>query len=346
MNQLIDRTPSSNLKQPSPIPGLHFSGTPEDCRLPPAAPDEHRTRLFLAGTCRGTGYSTCTEHELRRAALKDCPCVSFWHRICICTPRPGIQHLACDAAPRERVSISRGSTSRVRTFTLTNSWETTPVAPKRIAAIFDLDGTLIPHSSAEWVFFSHLLRKGVLTPFNLLQMLGPIWSFRGDLHAMMRGNKRYLRNKKVEQIRLEARRYFGPKMETLVFPEVRALIEEHRGKEDLLLLLSGSLDVIADCFVRGLSLDGQESVHLEVRDGRFTGRISGVTPFGVGKLEAFQNLTRSFDLDLNRTTLYANMYTDRHVLNAAATAVAVNPDDRLRTYAQRRKWEIVEVNKQ
>lgn len=219
------------------------------------------------------------------------------------------------------------------------------MAPKRIAAIFDLDGTLIPHSSAEWVFFSHLLRRGILNPFNLVQMLGPIWSFRGDLHAMLRGNKRYLRNKKVQQIRLEARRYFDPKMETLVFPEVRALIEEHRNTDDLLLLLSGSLDVIADCFVRGLRMDGQESAHLEVRDGRFTGRISGVTPFGVGKLEAFQNLTRAFDLDLNQTTLYANMYTDRHVLNAAATAVAVNPDERLRMYASRRNWRIVDVKK-
>lgn len=213
----------------------------------------------------------------------------------------------------------------------------------RRAAIFDLDGTLIPNASAERTFFFHLLRNGGLSPSDLLQMSLPLWTSRGNLHAMMLKNKRYLRNKSVEKFNQVARGFFEPQVERLVFPKMREVIEEHRARGDVLLLLSGTLDVIAGCFVRELYLDGAKATDLERRDGKYTGRVEGVVPYGFGKLEVLRDFRHRFDFDQNHTAIYANIYSDRYVMNAVETPVAVNPDDRLRQYARRNSWRIVDV---
>jgi HAD superfamily hydrolase (TIGR01490 family) len=213
----------------------------------------------------------------------------------------------------------------------------------RNAALFDLDGTLISNKSAEKTFFFHLLRRGVLTPWNLFQMTGVLWKFHFDFHAMVRGNKRYLRNKKVARFKQVAQTYFEPRISEMLFPNMRQVIEKHRDQGDLLLLLSGTLDVIGDCFIRELGFDGGKAGVLEIRDGKYTGRIEGILPYGLGKLEVLRELREEHQFDQNHTTLYANIYSDRYVMNAVQTPIAVNPDDRLRAYALRRKWDIIEV---
>ncbi|MFP4014738.1 MAG: HAD family hydrolase, partial [Chitinispirillaceae bacterium] len=210
------------------------------------------------------------------------------------------------------------------------------------AAIFDLDGTLIPHTSAEGTFFFHMLKSGNLSFLNILQMLAAIWSARGNLHNMLRGNKRYLRKKEVEKLDQVARQYFEPRIDDIIFPEMRQIIEEHKKKQHYLLLLTGTLDVIARCFVRHLGFDGFQATTLERKDGYYTGRINGILPYGMGKLEVLRDLKNRFGFNRDNSWLYANIFSDRYVLNAVEHPVAVNPDSKLREYARRLGWEIVQ----
>jgi HAD superfamily hydrolase (TIGR01490 family) len=213
----------------------------------------------------------------------------------------------------------------------------------RSAAIFDLDGTLIPNASAERTFFFHLIRHRGLSLADLLQMARPLLLAKGNLHQMTYENKHYLRGKSAEKIELIARAYFEPQVKSLLFPRMKEIIERHRAAGDQLLLLTGTLDFIATCFVRALGMDGFRATNLEVADGRFTGMIHGIAPYGMGKLEVLREMRRKFHFDLNQTTLYANLFADRYVLNAVEEPVAVNPDKNLRRYALRHGWRIIEI---
>jgi HAD superfamily hydrolase (TIGR01490 family) len=213
----------------------------------------------------------------------------------------------------------------------------------RHAAIFDLDGTLIPMSSAERTFFFYLFRNKVLSIINIFQMLGALWTFHGNMHSMLRGNKRYLKNKSVDSVENIARSFFEPKIDDLIFPVMSEIVMMHRKKGDLLLLLSGTIDIIADCFIRRLHFDGGIAGKLQQMNGRFTGALTGILPYGIGKLEVLSELKRMYNFDSNETTLYANIYSDRFVMNAVAFPKAVNPDKKLRSYAKKRHWEIIEV---
>lgn len=212
------------------------------------------------------------------------------------------------------------------------------------AAIFDLDGTLIPNTSAEKTFFFHLLRTGGLSFKNILEMFPAIWRAGGNLHDMIRANKGYIRNTSAEKLQNVARTFFEPQIEKLIFPKMHDVIKKHKAQDDLLLLLTGTLDVIAGCFTRFLSFNGFRAAQLEIRNGKYTGRVMGILPYGIGKLEVLRSLKEEFKFDSNKTVLYANVYSDRFVMNAVEKPIAVNPDQRLRAYAGRLGWEIIETN--
>jgi HAD superfamily hydrolase (TIGR01490 family) len=213
----------------------------------------------------------------------------------------------------------------------------------RWTAIFDLDGTLIPNMSAEKTFFFYMLRNGLLSFTKILQIIPAIWRAKGNLHDVTRGNKAYLRNVSAERLENIARNYFEPRIDSMVFPRMHQVIDEHRANGDLLLLLTGTLDVIAGCFVRQLRLDGFRAAKLEINNGYYTGRVNGILPYGIGKLEVLRELKEEFKYDSNKTALYANIYSDRFVMNAVERPVAVNPDQRLRTYAKRQNWKIIDA---
>ena len=215
--------------------------------------------------------------------------------------------------------------------------------PLRTAAIFDLDGTLIPPASAESTFFFHLIRHGGLSLFDILQMTRALFLARGNWHAMVRENKQYLRGKSIATIEEVARAFFEPKVDTLLYPAMRAILETHRAQGDQLLLLTGTLDFIAACFVRKLNMHGFRATALDVSAGKFTGRIAGIQPYGIGKLEVLRDMRRRYKFDQNKSTLYANLYSDRFVLNAVEEPVAVNPDKRLERYAHRHQWRIIKT---
>lgn len=212
------------------------------------------------------------------------------------------------------------------------------------AAIFDLDGTLIPHTSAEKTFLFYLLRQGILSPVNLAQMFVAIWKTKGNFHVMTRINKAYLKNKEVEKLQEIAQLYFEPRIEDFVFKKMRIIIEEHRSRGDMLLLLTGTLDLIAACFVRKLQFHGYKATSLEICDGKYTGNVCGIMPYGLGKLEVLRDLKREFNFNPDSSHLYANVFSDRYVMNAVEHPVAVNPDHKLRRYALSFGWKIIDAH--
>lgn len=209
------------------------------------------------------------------------------------------------------------------------------------AAIFDLDGTLIPHTSAEKTFFFYLLKTGNLSFLNMFQMLSAIWTARGNFHDLARTNKRYLKNKSVKRLKDVASEYFEPQIPKMVYPRMHEIIENHRKQNDLLLLLTGTLDLIAECFVRNLNLDGFKAGSLQINNNRYTGKIDGILPYGIGKLEILRKLKNQFGFDRDKTTLYANSFADRYVMNAIENPIAVNPNSKLLTYAKKSGWKII-----
>ena len=84
---------------------------------------------------------------------------------------------------------------------------------------------------------------------------------------------------------------------------------------------------------------------LEIVGDRYTGKISGIPCYQAGKVEKLnQWLAGSVnDLSLSNSIFYSDSMNDLPLLQAAAVPVAVDPDAKLRDFAEKSDWKIISL---
>ena len=215
---------------------------------------------------------------------------------------------------------------------------------KRIAAIFDLDGTLLPEPSLERRLFRELRRSRRMTFANYLR-----WSVEAcrllphGLLAVQRANKRYLSN-------VCASRAVRHLDSFTFFDEGIARVLWHARQKHEIVLLSGTLEALAqhaaaalerEVEARGIAIEARVcATKLAEEGGLWTGDVVGEPVFGTAKVRALRALGREAALDLRQSHAYGNCWHDRHVLDAVGHAHAVNPGKALAALANERDWPI------
>ena len=102
---------------------------------------------------------------------------------------------------------------------------------------------------------------------------------------------------------------------------------------------SGSTQYAAEVVARSLAIEHVISSRLEVVDGRFTGRMAQLC-FGHHKVPLAEHFAVRSGVDLHASWFYSDSYNDMPMLARVGTAIAVNPDVRLRLHANRVGWRI------
>ncbi|MDX2033108.1 MAG: HAD-IB family hydrolase [Blastocatellia bacterium] len=208
----------------------------------------------------------------------------------------------------------------------------------RIAAIFDVDGTLLAGSSMEWTFARFLFRRGELGWREGVHFLA------GGLEAMVHGrspfisNKSYLRGKDATRIRRLARDCFASEIAPRLLPAAMARLRWHQDAGHFVMLLSGSLDLLLEPLAEHLGLGARIGAEIESEGRRLTGRIIGVHPLGEAKAECLRIMTAALCFNLKRSFAYADQYADRSLLRMVGNPVVVNGDAALRRYGRNRGW--------
>jgi HAD superfamily hydrolase (TIGR01490 family) len=210
----------------------------------------------------------------------------------------------------------------------------------RIAAIFDVDGTLIAGDSLERIFIAFLWRRGELSWRDILRFgLNAVDSlFAG--RSPFTSNKTYLRSKNSSRIRRLARECFETEIVRCLLPGAIDRLQWHQRSGHFPILLSGTLDLLLEPLAEYLGVSARIGTELETEGRSFTGRISGIHPFGEAKAESLMLLNGLGLFNLKRSFAYANSYSDRHLLAHLGYPVATNADPRLRRLAEKKGWLI------
>ena len=222
----------------------------------------------------------------------------------------------------------------------------------RIAAFFDLDGTLIAKPSLEWRFFAWLIQRGAIPAENRRHWLVQAARLAPQgLTAMRHANKMYLRGISHQELAGSNHNRYAGMAAPSFLPDAVHRLTWHAYHGHIIFLVTGTLEPLAReiahalatlLAIRGFNVPlGVLATRLQQRNAVWTGYVDGAPMFGTAKATAIRNLATEMRLDLSHSYAYADSSTDRYMLETVGHATAVNPSSRLRHLAQKRSWPIL-----
>lgn len=213
-----------------------------------------------------------------------------------------------------------------------------------IAAFFDMDRTLLRVDTAmSWVRF--LRARGEMPGRMLAKAL--YWSTLYklavlDMDAVFTRLVEDLAGDSEAEMIAKCDIWYRDHVAPEVAPAARVAVEHHREAGHIVVLATGSTQYAARPVARGVGIDHVLSSELEVdAAGAFTGRCAALC-FGNHKVKLAEAWATRHGVDLAASTFYSDSYNDLPMLERVGTAIAVNPDARLRRHAKRRGWRVVD----
>ncbi|MCE2449265.1 MAG: HAD family phosphatase [Candidatus Latescibacteria bacterium] len=206
------------------------------------------------------------------------------------------------------------------------------------AAIFDLDGTLLPGTSAEREFIRFALTTGQQTvPRAIRAFLS--WVVRIPTRGIQ-SNKTYFGGGEMDLLAETAETFCHQHLTHHIPAQAQRLIATHRTAGDCLGIVSGAPEILIAPLQDLLDLDFVVGTKLACEQGRLTGDLDGPRVSGREKVRQSEEVARTYEFDLRESTAYGNAFDDRFLLAAVAHPVAVNPDRQLARLARQKGWPI------
>jgi alcohol-forming fatty acyl-CoA reductase len=215
--------------------------------------------------------------------------------------------------------------------------------PKEIAAIFDVDGTLVGSNVVSYYAWLKMREiPAVARPLWIAAFLPKIpyyWAL--DKVSRAHFNRAFYKNYagwRPARARHLGQESFAGFTLSRIYPGALACLREHKAAGHRVVLLSGALDFLLDP-LKDLA-DDVLSASLAQEDGVYTGELAGAPVAGEARARMLASYARKRGVDLNRSYAYADSISDLPMLEAVGNPVAVNPDRRLAAAAKDRGWQV------
>ena len=214
-------------------------------------------------------------------------------------------------------------------------------APQKAGAFFDLDGTLLAPPSLEWRFIGYLLERDEIRTVSVARWIAQsARAFLGKGHRAVLANKYYLRGIQ-ESVVGEWEKTIAPGSLPLLIEGINR-IRWHLESGHKVVLVTGTLAPLARAMACHLPCGVEvRATELEIKDGQFTGRISGVHLSFEEKARVMRREAARSDLDLSKSFAYGNEMSDAGMLEAVGHPAAVNASWRLDRKARGRGWTVL-----
>lgn len=218
----------------------------------------------------------------------------------------------------------------------------------KTAAFFDFDGTLY-NGVIAFDFLSFLvkehavgLKEALLIPrlffYYMLDKLGV-----ADRYAL---NKRvYGRIKGWDSCSLgsSSRRFFENGINKKLFPEMLKLLNAHKKKRRKVVIVTSALREIIIPVSRWVKIDDVIATEIGVNNRIYNGVIKSL-PVGKNRIEIIRKYCETNGIDMKKSYAYSDHYSDIPLLDGVGNPAAVNPDRKLRKYAEKMGWKIINAD--
>lgn len=216
-----------------------------------------------------------------------------------------------------------------------------------ILALFDLDNTLLAgDSDFEWAQF--LIDRGVLDrevyearnqAFYDQYKAGTL-----DIHEFLDFQLKPLSRHPRQVLDTWHAEYMKQRIEPMLRDSARALVERHRGEVRVIITATNSF--VTAPIARVFGIEHLIATEPEIRNGEFTGGVSGMPCFREGKvarLEDWLSVRGESFKSVIKSTFYSDSQNDLPLLEQVSHPVAVDPDPSLRAHATAHGWPVISL---
>ena len=124
---------------------------------------------------------------------------------------------------------------------------------------------------------------------------------------------------------------------------ILSLIDDHRKKEDIIILASATNSLIVSYVAKKLSIKKFVSSEVLFEDKICTGNVKKPYALGFGKLELVTNLMTKYNFKFEDAYFYSDSINDDPLLSKVAFPIAVNPDTNLEKKCSIMNWKIIKT---
>ena len=216
-------------------------------------------------------------------------------------------------------------------------------------ALFDLDNTLLTgDSDEEWLNF--LIGEGVVdgkieaaANADLVRR-----SREGGVGTLefIRFYLRLLVPHEMPQLLAWRERFVRERILPRIPAAARELLAKHRG--DLVVIVTATNRFLTEPIAAELGVEHLIATEPEMKDGRYTGDVSGTPAFREGKVARVNEWLGARGQRMGEyaeTWFYSDSINDAPLLGAVSHPVAVDPSEQLEKLAAERGWPILRLRR-
>ena len=213
-------------------------------------------------------------------------------------------------------------------------------------AIFDLDNTLIAGDSDHgWGEF--LANRKVVDPVHYRAMNEKFYQDyqhgRLDIREYLAFALKPLAQLPQEELVALHRAFMEEVIQPLLLPRAVELVQHHRQRGDLLMVITSTNRFIAEPICHRLGIHELLATELVTVNGRYTGEVLGTPTYREGKVVRLKQWLEETGHSLQGSYFYSDSINDLPLLEVVDNPVVVDGDASLKAVAAERGWPLMSL---
>lgn len=213
-------------------------------------------------------------------------------------------------------------------------------------AIFDLDNTLIA-GDTDYLWGQYLVDQGIVNRDEYETANARFYEDykqgQLDIREFLNFALQPLAQHDPEQLFAWRSEFVRTKIEPILLPAARRLIEEHRSIGDTLMIITATNRFVTEPIAGLYGIEHLIATTPEFKDGRYTGQYEGIPCFQEGKVTRLDEWLNQHERSLEGSWFYSDSHNDLPLLGRVRHPVAVDPDDILRQHATQEGWPVLSL---
>lgn len=213
-------------------------------------------------------------------------------------------------------------------------------------AIFDLDNTLLSDDS-DYLWGHFLAQQGIVDgeayERENQKFYDDYKNGNLDIFAFLSFSLKPLSKLPAEQLSHLHADFMQQCIIPVIAPGTATLLDKHRQQGDTLLIITATNRFITAPIAEHLGISHLLATEPEMRDGKYTGKVTGTPCFKEGKVTRLNAWLDNQHEDLTGSWFYSDSHNDLPLLKMVSHPFTVDPDAKLRHYAEQHDWPIISL---